>query len=43
MNFKFNIGDKVIVVRTKRTSREYSNTVNRMGGSQGPNMLYGND
>lgn len=31
MNFKFNIGDKVIVVRTKRTSREYSNTVNRVG------------
>lgn len=31
MNFKFHIGDKVMVVRTKRTSREYSNTVNRVG------------
>lgn len=31
MNFKFNVGDKVMVVKTKRTSREYSNTVNRVG------------
>ena len=31
MNFKFNVGDTVMVVKTKRTSREYSNTVNRVG------------